>query len=155
MPHAFEIPPQKPVKKNQGYRTALGVWQAINYPEGHSYRDFRSHVEFLERPLINIRWGRDPNTGTMATAEGWIAFGQRASGFIAVGQFVNGTLSIGQFATGRVAAIGQFAAAPLAVGQFSIALAAIGQAGIAGWGIYQQGIVFFGGIGRSLLQVFG
>ncbi len=149
--------PRKPVKpaKDQSVTrvTDKGTWRTFDFGDGRKFREFKSHVELIGRPLFCYSQGIDPVTGKMATARGFIAIGQRASGTVAIGQFVNGTFSVGQFATGRVLAIGQFAVAPFALGQFGIGLTVAAQAGIAGWGVFQAGVVYFGGVGQAVLNV--
>ena len=134
-------------------RTEFGVWKSLDLPNGRKFRQFTSHAYLLGRPLLGMAVGVDPETGRMATAEGFIAIGQRAKGVIAIGQFVNGVLAIGQFATGRVCAVGQFVAAPFALGQMSIGLLAVGQMGAAGCGIFQFGATVFAGRAQFLLDL--
>ena len=148
--------PAKPVKsKIETVMTDFGTWRNHDFGGGRKFGEFRSHTEVMDRPLLSIAWGMDPETERMATARGFIAIGQRASGFIAIGQFVNGWLACGQFASGRIAAVGQFVVAPLAVGQFALALAAVAQMGAAGWGVFQSGAVFFDGIGQAIYRILG
>lgn len=133
--------------------TGAGTWKSFEFENGVKFKQYTSHMMIGEQPLISVASGIDPETGKMATAEGFIAIGQRAKGFFAVGQFASGWISIGQFVTARIAGIGQFCVAPLAIGQFSIAVAAIAQMGIVGTGILQSGLAFFGGWGQAVLDV--
>jgi hypothetical protein len=154
---SFAIKPTKPVKptKFETTVTQRGTWRKCDLGGGQKFCEFKSHAEVGDQPLVTIAWGIDPDTRKMATAEGFIAIGQRAKGVIAIGQFVNGHFAFGQFAVARVAAIGQFVVAPLAAGQFAIAVATVAQSGLAGWGILQIGTTVFGGLGQFVFSCMG
>lgn len=146
----FELPLKSP--KYELMKTSAGIWKKYVHADNQRFWRFSSHAQLLGRPLVELAAGRDPETGSMAIADGWIAIGQRARGVIAIGQFVNGYVAVGQFATGRIAAVGQFAVAPLALGQMSIGLAALGQLGFGAVGVFQIGAVFWG-FGQSVCDL--
>ena len=87
-----------------------GGWQ--------SSREFRSRKTFLGWPLVHVVRGKDPQTGKLQIARGWIAVsdysaiggiavaGVKATGIIAV----SGVISIGVFSIAGATALGAFAA---------------------------------------------
>lgn len=149
--------PKKPVKQAEFtiQETSHGTWTYRFGKNGIQYKEYRSHAKLFDLPLVSIASGINPDTKRMATAEGFIAIGNRAKGFIAIGQFCQGYISIGQFCTARIFGIGQFTFAPIAIGQFSLAVFGLGQMGASLSGIYQIGISLVGGIGQSIINVFG
>ncbi len=111
--------------------TRRGIWVT---PMGmaRTYYEFSSHVRILGMPFIHIAWGRNPVTGKLAVARGFIAIGQFAIGVISIGQLSIGFLSLGQLSLGLWAALGQAAIGLLAIGQLAVGLrAAIGMLAVA------------------------
>ena len=147
--------PVKPVKKIEyDFReNENGVWKYHLNDKGCVYREFRSHVEVFDRPLISFVAGINPETEKIGQADGIIAIGQKAKGILAIGQFSQGYISIGQFAVGRVFAFGQFAVAPLAIGQMTIAVAAVSQFGLGMFGAFQVGFTVVGGVGQEIFSL--
>ena len=97
-----------------------------------TYYEFSSHMRVLGMPFVHIAWGRNPVTGKVAVARGFIAIGQVAIGVISVGQVSVGFLSIGQLSLGLWGALGQAAIGFLAIGQLAVGLrAAIGMLAVA------------------------
>ena len=119
--------------------TGKGIWREYLYQDGMCFREYRSHKTLLGMPLVTIANGRNPETGKMAVAEGFIAIGQRANGVVAIGQMAKGTVAIGQLARGSFAAIGQLAIGPIAVGQGAVGILAVGQIGLAAIGAFMFG----------------
>ena len=119
--------------------TGKGIWREYLYQDGMYFREYRSHKTLLGMPFVTIANGRNPETGKMAVAEGFIAIGQRAHGVVAIGQMAKGTVAIGQLARGSFAAIGQLAIGPIAVGQGAVGILAVGQIGLAAMGAFMFG----------------
>jgi len=108
-----------------------GIWMT---PVGmaRTYYEFSSHIRILGMPFVHIAWGRNPVTGKLAVARGFIAIGQFAIGVISIGQLSIGFLSLGQLSLGLWAALGQAAIGFLAIGQLAVGLrAAIGMLAVA------------------------
>ena len=111
--------------------TRRGVW-VTPIGAARTYYEFSSHMRVLGMPFVHIAWGRNPVTGKLAVARGFIAIGQFAIGVISVGQLSVGFLSIGQLSIGLWAALGQAAIGFLAIGQLAVGLrAAIGMLAVA------------------------
>ena len=111
--------------------TRRGIWMT---PVGvaRTYYEFTSHLRVLGMPFVHIAWGRNPVTGKLAVARGFIAIGQFAIGVISVGQLSIGFLSVGQLSLGLWGALGQAAIGFLAIGQLAVGLrAAIGMLAVA------------------------
>ncbi|MFM7188223.1 MAG: hypothetical protein ACKO14_10460 [Armatimonadota bacterium] len=111
--------------------TRRGIWMT---PVGmaRTYYEFSSHIRILGMPFVHIAWGRNPVTGKLAVARGFIAIGQFAIGVISIGQLSIGFLSLGQLSLGLWAALGQAAIGFLAIGQLAVGLrAAIGMLAVA------------------------
>lgn len=111
--------------------TRRGIWVT---PMGmaRTYYEFSSHVRILGMPFIHIAWGRNPVTGKLAVARGFIAIGQFAIGVVSIGQLSIGFLSVGQLSLGLWGALGQAAIGFLAIGQLAVGLrAAIGMLAVA------------------------
>lgn len=111
--------------------TRRGIWVT---PKGmaRTYYEFSSHQRVLGMPLVHIAWGRNPVTGKLAVARGFIAIGQFAIGVVSIGQLSIGFLSIGQLSLGLWGALGQAAIGFLAIGQLAVGLrAAIGMLAVA------------------------
>ena len=122
--------------------TRRGIWMT---PVGvaRTYYEFTSHLRVLGMPLVHIAWGRNPVTGKLAVARGFIAIGQVAIGAISIGQLSVGFLSIGQLSLGLWAALGQAAIGFLAIGQLAVGLrAAIGMLAVA---FHAVGMITAGG----------
>ena len=122
--------------------TRRGIWMT---PVGmaRTYYEFSSHQRVLGMPLVHIAWGRNPVTGKLAVARGFIAVGQVAIGAISIGQLSVGFLSIGQLSVGLWAALGQGAIGVLAIGQLAVGLrAAIGMLAVA---FHAVGMITAGG----------
>ena len=122
--------------------TRRGIWMT---PVGvaRTYYEFTSHLRVLGMPLVHIAWGRNPVTGKLAVARGFIAVGQVAIGVISIGQLSVGFLSIGQLSLGLWAALGQAAIGFLAIGQLAVGLrAAIGMLAVA---FHAVGMITAGG----------
>ncbi len=66
-------------------RTAFGTWKRYLYQSGALYSEFTSHAAIAGCPLVHIASGRNPQTGSIATARGVIAIGRKAVGFLAIG----------------------------------------------------------------------
>ena len=152
----IEKKPQKPTKKSvyQVRETDHGTWKIHFDGRGKRFREFRSHAELFDLPLIHLVSGINPETQKRGTAHGIVAIGNNAKGFVAIGQFCQGYFSFGQFASARILSIGQFAIAPLAIGQMSLAVFGLGQIGFSLSGIYQLGATVAGGIGQVIFSVF-
>jgi hypothetical protein len=124
-------------------RTTFGTWKRYLYESGMLYREFISHSKVGSMPLVHIAIGRDPRTGKIATAKGFIAIGRKAVGVIAIGQAAAGVIAIGQAATGIVAlgqvavgafiGIGQLAVGTFALGQAALGVFAFGQGACGVW----------------------
>jgi len=111
--------------------TLRGIWMTP-FGAARTYYEFSSHLRVLGIPFVHIAWGRNPVTGKLAVARGFIAIGQFAIGVISVGQLSVGFLSIGQLSLGLWAALGQAAVGFLAIGQLAVGLrAAIGMLAVA------------------------
>ena len=111
--------------------TRCGVWMTP-FGRARSYYEFSSHLRVLGMPLVHIAWGRNPVTGKLAVARGFIAIGQVAIGVISTGQLSVGFLSVGQLSLGLWGALGQAAIGFLAIGQLAVGLrAAIGMLAVA------------------------
>lgn len=111
--------------------TRRGIW-VTPIGAAKTYYEFSSHLRVLGMPLVHIAWGRNPVTGKIAVARGFIAIGQVAIGAISIGQLSIGFLSIGQLSVGLWAALGQGAIGVLAIGQLAVGLrAAIGMLAVA------------------------
>ncbi len=153
---SFASQPQKPIKKADYVvqETQFGTWSTQLDERGNVYREFRSHTEIFDLPLVSLVSGFEPNTRRLGTAHGILAIGNKAKGVIAIGQFCQGYISIGQFVTARVFGIGQFTVAPIGIGQLTIAVAAISQIGAGMFGIHQTGATLFGGIGQAMFSLF-
>ena len=111
--------------------TRRGIWVT---PLGmaRTYYEFSSHLRVLGLPLVHIAMGRNPVTGKLAVARGFIAIGQFSIGIIGIGQLSIGFLSLGQLSLGLWAALGQAAIGFLAIGQLAVGLrAAIGMLAVA------------------------
>jgi hypothetical protein len=111
--------------------TRRGIWMTP-FGVARTYYEFTSHSRVLGMPFVHIAWGRNPVTGKLAVARGFIAIGQFAIGVISVGQLSIGFLSIGQLSLGLWGALGQAAIGFLAIGQLAVGLrAAIGMLAVA------------------------
>jgi len=111
--------------------TRRGIWMT---PLGvaRTYYEFTSHSRVLGMPFVHIASGRNPVTGKLAVARGFIPIGQVAIGVISVGQLSVGFLSVGQLSLGLWGALGQAAIGFLAIGQLAVGLrAAIGMLAVA------------------------
>ncbi len=111
--------------------TRRGIWVT---PLGmaRTYYEFSSHLRVLGLPLVHIAMGRNPVTGKLAVARGFIAIGQFSIGVISIGQLSIGFVSLGQLSLGLWAALGQAAIGFLAIGQLAVGLrAAIGMLAVA------------------------
>ena len=100
--------------------TRRGIWMT---PVGvaRTYYEFTSHLRVLGMPFVHIAWGRNPVTGKLAVARGFIAIGQFAIGVISVGQLSIGFLSVGQLSLGLWGSLGQ-----AAIGMLAVAFHAVG-----------------------------
>lgn len=117
--------------------TGWGKWKVYVYPDGKSYREYRTYFELLGRPFIHCTLGKCPETGARKTANGVIAVGKYARGIIAVGQFAMGIVTIAQFGVGL-----------LLLGQFGIAGALLAQFGLGVVGAGQVAIMVYFGMGQ-------
>ncbi|MEM0897437.1 MAG: hypothetical protein AAGJ79_11190 [Verrucomicrobiota bacterium] len=133
-------------------QTAKGTWREFMYANGRLYREYTSHRRVFGLPWYQYKMGRNPETGRMEAAHGFIAVGQFAKGVIAIGQVSRGWIAIGQAAFGGIASIGQLAVSPLALGQFALAGAAAAQIGVAFAGVFQVGAACVGK-GMEFLQL--
>lgn len=126
--------------KNIEYKTietGWGAWKVYVYPDGTSYREYRTCFEMFGMPFIHCALGKCPETGARKTAHGVIAVGKYARGIVAVGQFALGILTIAQFGAGL-----------LLIGQFGIAGALLAQFGLGLVGAGQVAITVFFGVGQ-------
>ena len=123
----------------KGALSGVGNWWD-GLPPRHGFYEFRSKRSFLGWPLVHVVRGRDPATGRLKVAKGWIAVGDGlAVGGVAVGGTmavggvsVGGALSIGLLAIGGAMGIGLLALGGVAMG---LAVAAGGVAISAGLAI--------------------
>ena len=148
------VKPTKPVKKTvyETEQTPNGHWKIFKHEDGSLYKEYRSDIEFFDKPLVSIVSGIHPETRTQGCARGIVAIGPKAAGVVAVGQFCEGYFCLGQFVFARVIGVGQFTIAPIAIGQMSLAIAGIGQMGAAILGVYQAGLGF-AGYGQSMVNL--
>jgi hypothetical protein len=124
-------------------RTSFGTWKRYLYPSGMLYREFVSHSRVGAWPLVHIATGRNPETGKIATARGFVAIGRKAIGVVAIGQAAAGAVAIGQVAVGAVAVgqlavgvllgVGQLTAGIVAFGQIAFGFVAVGQIAFGSW----------------------
>ncbi|MEO2090387.1 MAG: protein kinase, partial [Gemmataceae bacterium] len=113
----------------KGALSGLGNWWDGPTPR-HGFYEYRSRRTFLGWPLVHVVRGRDPDTGGIKVAKGWIAVGDgMAVGGIAVGGVtavgvvsVAGVFSLGLLAIGGALGVGLLAVAGTALG----GLAAVG-----------------------------
>ncbi|MES2469400.1 MAG: serine/threonine-protein kinase [Verrucomicrobiota bacterium] len=95
-----------------------------------SHFEYQSPTVLFGWPLLHISTGRDPATGTIKTARGIFAIGQRAHGWIAFGGRARGFIACGALATGAVA-IGGVAVGIVSLGGLALGLL-VGVGGLAG-----------------------
>jgi tRNA A-37 threonylcarbamoyl transferase component Bud32 len=113
----------------KGALSGLGNWWDHPTPRRGFY-EFRSKRTFLGLPLVHVVRGRNPVTGRMKTAKGWVA--------------VSDGMAIGGVAVGGIGAIGGITVA----GVFSLGLMAIG-------GAVGIGVLALGGTAAALLLAVG
>jgi hypothetical protein len=130
-------------------RTSLGTWKRYLYQQGALFEEFTSHASIAGCPLLHYVAGRNPETGRIGTAEGFIAIGRKARGFVAIGQAAAGVVALGQLAVGVLLGIGQAACGVVAIGQAAVGVITIGQFAAGGW----VGAQF--GWGRDLWSAVG
>lgn len=109
-------------------RPAFADWRGEGF-------EWKTRATWLGTPLVHVAFGIDAS-GTVHTARGIIAIGQRArgvvacgiiaTGFLSIGAVSFGVLSIGVVAIGLAAACGVNAVAPAAFGVAAIGLKAHG-----------------------------
>lgn len=129
--------------------TSRGTWRRFLDPTGALYTEFTSRATVVGAPLLHYTRGISPETGSAATARGFVAIGPRAVGVVAIGQMAAGLIAIGQLSVGL-----------LALGQLALGLAVVGQIalGIAfGAGQLASGYVCVAqlGLGQWVLAQFG
>lgn len=133
-------------------QTNFGTWCRYVYPNGTSFREFKSYATLFGLPLLHYTYGRNPETGKRIVAKGIIAIGRLACGLVAIGHASFGLLAIGQLAIGIIFGLGQLSTGLVAAGQAAIAIFfglgqfATGYIAIAQFGIgkYVLGQVGFG-----------
>ncbi len=120
----------------KGALSGLGNWWDGPTPRRGFY-EFRSKRTFLGWPLVHAVSGRDPATGRLKVAKGWIAVSDgTAVGGIAVGGVTaaGGITVGGVFSVGLLAVGGAFSLGLLAIGGLAAALLlAVGGVAISPW----------------------
>ncbi|MFH1707267.1 MAG: hypothetical protein ABIF71_05055 [Planctomycetota bacterium] len=134
-------------------RTAWGVWRTYTHPDGRMFREYQTRWKVWGLPLIHFTSGKNPETGRLMVARGFIAVGRVSVGVIAIGQAAAGVLAFGQAAAGvlffaqggaglagvgqvaitLLCGIGQIATGYIAVGQVAVGWYALGQVGLGKW----------------------
>ena len=129
--------------------TVRGITRSYVYENGQSFREFKSHLEFMGMPFVHITIGKCPETGRRIIAKGFIAIGRFSVGIISIGHVAAGFFAVGQAALGffflaqggiglggigqiaitALLGIGQLATGYIAIGQLAIGYYVLGQAG--------------------------
>lgn len=122
----------------------------VRRPKRKAGYEYRSERMVWGRPLVHVAFGRNPETGKVMVARGFIAIGTFARGFFAIGSFAMGVFTIagvglGLFSFAGVAigllaaaggvAIGGIAAGGLAIGGLAVGGLAIGYEAFGGLAI--------------------